>query len=128
MLNKVLIVDDSEPLHQIYRVTLKRYKCETISVLRREDAFQKLEQNPDVDLILIDMNMSLSRLSGLDFIKKIKAEEAFSDIPIVVISTRGKENDAKEALPFASGNLVKPFTSNEIHRTIEKLFPQAVSA
>ena len=128
MFTKVLIVDDSEPLHQIYRVTLKRYKCETISSLRREDALNKLIEHPDVDLILVDMNMSLSRLSGLEFIKKVKAQEAFSDIPIIVISTRGREQDAQEALPLASGNLVKPFTSNEIHRLIEKLFRQAVSA
>jgi two-component system chemotaxis response regulator CheY len=128
MLTKVLIVDDSEPLHQIYKVTLKRYKCETISVLKREDALQKLDENPGVDLILVDMNMSLSRLSGFEFIKRVKEQEAYSDIPIVVVSTRGRESDAKEALPFAKANLVKPFTSNEIHRLIEKLFPQAVSA
>ncbi len=128
MLTKVLIVDDSEPLHQIYKVTLKRYKCETISALKREDGLQKLTQNPDVDLILIDMNMSRSRLSGLEFIKRVKAQEAYSHIPVVVISTKGRENDATEALPLANANLVKPFTSNEIHRLIEKLFPQAVSA
>ncbi len=128
MLNKILIVDDSEPLHQIYKVTLKRYKCETISALTREDGLKKLDEHPGVNLILVDMNMSLSRLSGLEFIKTVKAQEAYSDIPIVVISTRGREDDAKEALPFASANLVKPFTSNEVHRLIEKLFPQAVSA
>lgn len=128
MVTKVLIVDDSEPLHQIYRVTLKRYRCETISALSREDGLKKLSEHSGVDLILIDMNMPLSRMSGLDFIQRVKAEEAYRNIPIVVISTRGREDDAKEALPFASANLVKPFTSNEVHRLIEKLFPQDVSA
>ncbi len=128
MLNKVLIVDDSEPLHQIYKVTLKRYKCETVSALRREDGLKKLGENPDVNLILVDMNMSRSRVSSLEFIKTVKAQEAFSNVPIVAISSRGRESDVKESLPFVNANLVKPFTSNEVHRMIEKLFPQAVSA
>ncbi len=128
MVTKVLIVDDSEALHQIYRVTLKRYRCETISALSREEGLKKLSEHPGVDLILVDINMSLSRMSSLEFIQRVKEQEAYRNIPIVVISTRGKEDDAKESLPFANANLVKPFTSNEVHRLIEKLFPQDVSA
>ncbi|OGW38755.1 MAG: hypothetical protein A2010_04705 [Nitrospirae bacterium GWD2_57_9] len=128
MLNKVLILDDSEPLHQIYKVTLNRYKCEIIAALKREDGLKKLEEHAGVDLILVDMNMSLSRMSGLEFIKAVKARQDCGDVLIVLVATRGREDDAKEALPFANGVLVKPFTSNEVHRLIEKLFPQAVSA
>lgn len=127
MLNKVLIVDDSEPLHQIYKVTLKRYRCETITALKREEGLKKLAENSGVNLILVDMNMLLSRVSGLDFIKKVKAEEAYKDIPIIIVTTKGKEYP-KEALALADGNLVKPFISKEIHSLMEKLFHQAVSA
>ena len=127
MLNKVLIIDDSEPLHQNYKMTLRRYKCETITALKREEGLEKLTQHPDVNLILVDMNMSLSRLSGLEFIKKVREQEAYADIPIVIVTTRGKDY-AEEALAFAAANLIKPFTSSEVHRLIETLFPQTVSA
>ena len=73
MLNKVLVVDDSEALHQVYKVTLRRYKCETITALSREEGLEKLAENTGVDLILIDMNMLRSRMSGLEFIQKVKA-------------------------------------------------------
>ena len=127
MLTKVLIIDDSEALHQNYNMTLKRYKCETITALKREEGLEKLAENPGVDLILVDMNMSLSRIGGLEFIKKVKEQEAFAGIPIVIVTTRGKDF-AEEALAFADANLIKPFTSNEVHRLIETLFPQTVSA
>ncbi len=127
MLNRVLIIDDSEPLHQNYKMTLRRYKCETITALKREDGLEKLAEHPDVNLILVDMNMSLSRLSGLEFIKKVREQEAYADIPIVIVTTRGKDY-AEEALAFAAANLIKPFTSSEVHRLIETLFPQTVSA
>ncbi len=127
MLNRVLIIDDSEPLHQNYKMTLRRYKCEAITALKREEGLEKLTEHPDVNLILVDMNMSLSRLSGLEFIKKVREQEAYADIPIVIVTTRGKDF-AEEALAFAAANLIKPFTSSEVHRLIETLFPQTVSA
>ncbi len=127
MLEKVLIVDDSEPLHQIYKVTLKRYQCETITALKREEGLKKLAENSGVNLILVDMNMLTSRVSGLDFIRKVKAEEAYKDIPIIIVTTKGKEYP-KEVLALADGNLVKPFISKEIHSLVEKLFSHAVSA
>lgn len=127
MLNKVLVVDDSEPLHQIYKVTLKRYKCEMITAIGREEGLAKLTEHTGVDLILVDMNMLLSRMSGLEFIKKVKAQGAWSNIPIIIVTSRGKDYP-KEAFALAEGNLVKPFISREIHALIEKLFPQAASA
>jgi two-component system chemotaxis response regulator CheY len=122
-LNKVLIVDDSEPLHQIYKVTLKRYKCAIITALRREEGLKKLTENLDVNLILIDMKMPTSRMSGMDFIKKVKEQKAFKDIPIVVVSTSGKDDNIQDAIALGQGHLRKPFTSNEVHALIEKLFP-----
>jgi CheY-like chemotaxis protein len=127
MLNKVLVVDDSEPLHQIYKVTLKRYKCEIFTAIGREEGLNKLTEHTGVDLILVDMNMLRSSLSGLEFIKKVKEQEAWSHIPIIIVTTRGKDYP-KEVFALAEGNLVKPFISREIHSLIEKLFPQAASA
>jgi two-component system chemotaxis response regulator CheY len=122
-LNKILIVDDSEPLLQIYKVTLKRYKCAIITALYREEGLKKLTENPDVNLILIDTKMPTSRMSGTEFIKKVKEQKAFKDIPIIVVSTPDKDDSTREAIALGQGHLRKPFTSNEVHALIEKLFP-----
>ncbi len=126
MLKKILIVDDSEPLHQIYKLTVRRYKCETITALSREEGLRKLTEHPDVNLILIDFDMPLSRMSALEFIKKVREQEAHANVPIIVITTKAKGH-AQEALALAAGNLMKPFTSNEVHKLIEKVFPEALS-
>jgi CheY-like chemotaxis protein len=122
-LNKILIVDDSEPLHQIYKVTLKRYNCVIITALYREEGLKKLTENPNVNLILIDMKMPTSRMSGMEFIKKVKEQKAFKDIPIVVVSTSDRNDNIQDAIALGQGHLRKPFTSNEVHTLIEKLFP-----
>ncbi len=123
---KVLVVDDSAALQQTYKFTLLRYKCEILSALGGQEGLNYLASNPDTDLLIVDINMP--HMSGIEFIKKVKEQEAYSNIPIIIVSTRKREDDAKDALPLAQGNLVKPFTSNEVHILIESLFPQAAFA
>jgi CheY-like chemotaxis protein len=91
--------------------------------LHREDGLKKLSENPDVNLILIDMKMPTSRMSGTEFIKKVKEREEFKDIPIVVVSTSDKDDKIRDAIALGREHLHKPFTSNEVHALIEKLFP-----
>jgi len=123
---KVLIVDDSAALHQTYKFALLRYKCEILSALDGQEGLNCLASNPDTNLLIVDINMP--SMSGVEFIKKVKEQEAYSNIPIIIVSTRKREDDAKEALAFAQGILIKPFTSNEVHTLIESLFPQTVFA
>jgi CheY-like chemotaxis protein len=118
--NKILIVDDSEALFHNYKVILKRYKCDTIAALKREEGLARLTENPGVNLILIDMNMPRSYMSGLEFIQRVKEQEAFRNIPIIVVNTRGRTDDLQEALALAHGILTKPFTSNEVHAVMGK--------
>ncbi len=119
---KVLVVDDSAALQQTYKVTLSRYKCEILSALSGREGLNSLASNPDTNLLIVDIKMP--NMSGLEFIKHVKEQEAYSNIPIIIVSTRRGEDDAKKALAFAQGNLIKPFTSNEVHTLIESLFPQ----
>ncbi len=117
--NKVLVVDDSAPLHQIYKIILMRYKFHVIPALSGQEGLDKLAEHPDVNLLIVDLAMP--RMSGLEFIKKIKEQERFNHIPTIVVASRGREIDVEEASTFAQGNLRKPFTSNELHALIEKL-------
>ena len=72
MLKKVLVVDDSALIHQMYKMVLMRYKCEIVDALNGQDGLDKLAKNPDANLVLLDINMPL--MNGLDFIKKATIE------------------------------------------------------
>lgn len=124
MLNKILVVDDSVALHQIYHITLVRYKCPVLTALNGQEGLNKLTQNPDINLLIVDMNMP--RMNGLEFIKRVKEQEAFRNIPIIAVISKGQEQAWQEVLQLAEGILKKPFTSTEIHAEVENLMPQAV--
>jgi DNA-binding response OmpR family regulator len=116
--NKVLVVDDSAPLHQIYKIILMRYKFDVIQALSGQEGLDSLSQHPDISLLIVDLAMP--KMSGLEFIKKVKEQAAFNKIAIIVVTSRSREIDSEEACAFAQGNLNKPFTSNELHALIEK--------
>ena len=125
MLKKVLVVDDSALIHQMYKMVLMRYKCQIVDALNGQDGLDTLAKNPDADLILLDINMPV--MNGLDFIKKVKALGSFDHIPIVLVSTEGKEEDTMRGLALgAKGYVKKPFQPSDLHQLIEKFYPAEV--
>lgn len=126
MLKKILVVDDSAAIHQIYQITLARYKCSVLSALNGQEGLNQLALNPDINLLIVDMHMQ-PHMSGLEFINRVKEQEAFNKITIIAVLLRAKDGeDSKKVLNLAEGILKKPFTSREIHLEIERLFPESV--
>ncbi len=122
MLKKVLVVDDSALIHQMYKMVLMRYKCDIIDALNGQDGLDKLAKNPDINLVLLDINMPV--MSGLEFIKKFKELGKYEHIPVVIVSTEGKEEDTMRGLSLgAKGYVKKPFQPSDLHSLIEKLHP-----
>lgn len=122
MLKKVLVVDDSALIHQMYKMVLMRYRCDIVDAMNGQDGLDKLEKNPDVNLILLDINMPV--MNGIEFIKKVKALQPYEAIPIVMVSTEGKEEDTLRGLALgAKGYVKKPFQPSDLHAIIEKIYP-----
>ena len=120
-LNKVLIIDDSQLIHSMYRLVLNRYKnCQFADAMNGLEALDILSKEGDFSLILLDINMPV--MNGLQFMEKIHKENLYRHIPIIVISTEGKEEDTLRALRLgASGYVVKPFKPNLLHELIDNL-------
>ncbi len=122
MLKKVLVVDDSALIHQMYKMVLMRYHCQIVDAINGQDGLDKLAKHPDVNLILLDINMPV--MNGIEFIKKVKAAGSYEQIPIVMVSTEGKEEDTLRGLALgAKGYVKKPFQPSDLHALIEKIYP-----
>ncbi len=119
-LKKVLIVDDSPQMHFLYRMILMRYKCDIVSAMTGHEGLIKLAANPDVDLIIVDIQMPI--MNGLEFIKAAREHENVRHIPVILVITGGRdENAVRGFAPGTGGVLKKPFTSTELHRLIGSL-------
>ncbi len=115
---KVLIVEDSKLLHKMYEVLLR--KVALIHAHDGREALDRLAEHPDVDLILLDINMP--RMNGLELLGALKKHTYFAAIPVVIVSTEGKDDDTRRALEAgAAGYIKKPFRNEALMVTIERL-------
>jgi two-component system chemotaxis response regulator CheY len=124
MLKKILVVDDSSLIHQMYRLVMSRYKCEIVDAMNGQEALDILSLQNDVQLILLDINMPV--MNGVQFLEKAAKTGLPSKIPVIVISTEGKEEDTLRGLKLgAKGYLKKPFNPTDLYSLIEKILPLA---
>jgi two-component system chemotaxis response regulator CheY len=105
----------------MYRLVFKRYQgCKIVDAMNGLEALEILAREDDFDLILLDINMPV--MNGIQFMEKIKQENLYKHIPIIVISTEGKEEDTMRALKIGAwGYVVKPFKPHMLYELIEKI-------
>lgn len=115
---KVLVVDDSKLMHKMYEVMLRQYPL--VYALDGREALDRLREHPEVDLILLDINMP--NMNGLEFMEKLRADGGNSGISIIIISTEGREEDTARGLEAgAAAYIKKPFHREEILDVIARL-------
>jgi CheY-like chemotaxis protein len=107
----VLLVEDDTVDAMTVRRAFKDLKLTNplVHVVNGEEALAFL-QDPTADkpcLILLDLNMP--RMSGIEFLKVVKADPALKRIPTVVLTTSGEERDVAESFrQSVAGYVVKP--------------------
>ena len=116
--SKILVVDDSKLMHRMYEVMLRGYSV--AYALDGREGLARLRAEGDVDLVLLDINMPV--MNGLELLAEMKGDPALAPIPVIIISTEGREEDTARGLEAgAAAYVTKPFRSDEIRRVIEGL-------
>lgn len=118
---KFLVVDDSATMRRIIKNTLARLDFSNIIEAENgQEGWNVLVANPDVKMILTDWNMPV--LDGLGFVKKIKTDSRFNEIPIVMITTEGGKAEVITALKAGVNNyIVKPFTPEVLRNKLSSV-------
>lgn len=121
---RVLFVDDSPTMRRIIANSLKKIGVtDLIEAENGIDALDKLKDNP-VDLILLDWNMP--EMNGEQLAKELKADQKYRDIPILMVTTRGTQEDVITAVKIGvDGYIVKPFTPEVLKEKIRKVIHQS---
>ena len=126
MLEKIMVVDDSALIHQMYRLVMNAYKCEIIDAMDGREALDILGRDNGIQLILLDINMPV--MNGVRFMEKAASLGITRKIPIIIISTEGKEADTVKGLALgARGYLKKPFQPADLHALIDKIMNGAAA-
>ena len=118
----ILYVEDNEANRKIVRQLLKQTSYTLIEARDGEEGVAKaLETRPD----LILMDVQLPKISGLEATRRLRAEAATADTPIIAITSfalSGDDHKAKEA--GATAYLAKPFSPRELLALIRSTVPE----
>ena len=117
---KILLVDDSPTMRRILVNSLKHLGYEDVAEAENgREALSKLHSD-QYGFIITDWNMP--EMDGLTFIKTLKEESKFSNIPILMVTTRSQQEDVLEAMRVGVNNYVtKPFTPQVLKQKIETI-------
>jgi len=94
--------------------TLNRFGFEVCSASNGREAIQLIDdQCLDLSLILVDWNMP--EMNGLEFVKAIRADPKFSEVPLMMVTTETEIEQMYRALEAGANEYVmKPFTDEVI--------------
>lgn len=107
MSKHILIVDDSKTVRNLVAFIMKKEGFKVTMAEDGLDGLEKLYSAEHIDLIISDINMP--RMDGFTFIRTVREQEAYRDLPIVVLSTEGQEKDIQQGIQLgANMYMVKP--------------------
>lgn len=90
---KILLVEDDEMLHSMYTQKFEKEGYEVLSAYNGADGVKKAQTEKPA-LILMDIIMP--KMDGFVALKKLKKKEETKDIPVIMLTNLGQEEDVKK--------------------------------
>src|SRR5687768_7153513 len=109
----ILIVEDDA--RNLYSVTsfLERFKVHVIAANSAREAFARLREHPDVDLVLMDIMMP--EIDGYQATREIRGMKEFSGLPIIALTAKASESDRAQCLAAGCTDyVVKPADTRQL--------------
>ena len=121
--HRILVIEDDPPLRRFLRVTLETQDYQILEAANAADGLrQAASEQPDI----IIMDLGLPDSDGVEVIKKLRA---WTTLPIIVVSARGKEREKVVALDGGADDyLTKPFGVSELLARVRVAIRRVTSA
>lgn len=111
---KILSVDDSKIIRTIFKSIVATLGYDFLEAENGQEALDILESDyEDIILVILDWNMPV--MDGFTALQKIRADERFTHIPVMMATTEGERTNIIKAIQAGAKNYVtKPFNQEDL--------------
>ena len=118
-MKKVLVMEDEANIRSFVVINLQRSGYEPIEAATGEEALEKLKENPDIKVALLDV--MLPDMDGFEVCRRIRAGDN-KKIGIIMLTARAQEMDRVMGLMTGADDYVtKPFSPAELTARVDAL-------
>ena len=118
----VLVVEDEPHIVESLSFLMKQ-AGHKVRIARDGDAALRMMMSDKPDLVLLDV--MLPRRDGLAVCQDIRANEAWNDVKIIMLTAKGQELDRRKGLEMGADDyIVKPFSTRDIIDRVAALLPR----
>ena len=108
----ILLVEDEAEVREMVNRTLAREGFDMVTAADAAEGQQRIAERVP-DLMLVDW--MLPSVSGIEFVRRCKRDELTEDVPVIMLTARGEENDRVHGLESGADDYVsKPFSPREL--------------
>lgn len=115
-----LVVEDSPTMRQLIVFALSRIRG--LKVVEADDGVDALKRlaGQKFDILITDINMPM--MDGLKLVSMVRRDEVHKEIPIVIITTEGAQEDRQRALSLgANAYITKPIQAPQVISKVKEL-------
>ena len=109
----MLIADDD--VRNIFSLTkaLENFKMQVTSAIDGKEALKQLKENPDIDIVLMDMMMP--EMDGYETIKRIRENPRYRNLAIIAVTAKAMTGDREKCINAgASDYITKPVDIDQL--------------
>jgi len=118
---RILVVDDSPTIRELTKIFLKDLEFTNVEdAADGSNALEKLKSEV-FDLVITDWNMP--KLSGLDLLKTIRADDKMKKIPVLMVTSVDEKDNVIQAVQAGINDyILKPISAEVLKNKIDKIF------
>lgn len=120
MSDTVLVADDDEEIRELIRFKLQA-ETDVVTVSDGQECWEYLDAHRDDQPSVVVLDVMMPRLNGRQVLERIRDDDTFAELPVVMLTSIGRSEQVVEALERgATDYMNKPFSPDELLARIDR--------
>ena len=116
----ILVADDEPHIGRIIKMKLEQGPFRVTLAYDGQEALDFVNSGEKIDLVLLDLMMP--KLSGLDVLRSIRAQDNLKSLPCIILTAGGDAKHERDALELGATHfLTKPFSPKKLYALVARL-------